>query len=144
MTIAPQSGQPLTKPSRGAHLQPRKRRRRTRAQKGVAVRTYCFARDCGICRCCRVREAESLHEIRPRSLGGKVTRQNSIALCGSGTTGCHGYCQSYRVRISGGPEMAEGTLVFTALNTTAARWLRIAVGASVESPVLRPIETEAF
>lgn len=60
--------------------EPRKRTKaRAKRQKGnreAEVRVYVFARERDICRCCRKRRADSRHELRFRSLGGKVTRQN--------------------------------------------------------------------
>jgi hypothetical protein len=74
---------------------PRKRTkaRKVRVNRAAVrdVRAYVFAREREICRCCRFRPAESMHEIKPKSLRGKVSRINSIAVCGSGTTGCHGH-----------------------------------------------------
>src|SRR6476660_6104163 len=41
------------------------------------------------CRICGGR-AGTLHHLVPRSLGGDDCVDNLVALCGSGTTGCHG------------------------------------------------------
>lgn len=105
------------------------------------VRAYCFARERNLCRCCRLRPADSLHEIKPRSLGGKVSRKNSVALCGSGTTGCHGFCQSHGIDIGGSILGAEAELLFTAVTKHAAEWMRIALGEQIESKPM--IEMEA-
>lgn len=71
--------------------EPRKRvkARRKRQQAAIVrdIRTYVFLREQNICRICRIRRAESMHEIRPRSLGGRVSPQNSIAVCGNGVEG---------------------------------------------------------
>jgi len=40
------------------------------------------------------RAAESLHERVPRSRGGPRDRINAVPLCGSGTTGCHGWAEA--------------------------------------------------
>jgi hypothetical protein len=45
----------------------------------------------------------SLHHRRPRGMGGSKVPwihdpENLLALCGSGTTGCHGKVESYRER----------------------------------------------
>lgn len=39
----------------------------------------------------------SVHELVFKSLGGKVSLENSVTVCGSGTTGCHGYLQSHEI-----------------------------------------------
>lgn len=36
----------------------------------------------------------SLHHIVPRSLGGDDVDENLVALCGDGTTGCHGLVEA--------------------------------------------------
>jgi hypothetical protein len=46
--------------------------------------------------------AMSIHHRRPRAMGGTHRLEtnypsNLMALCGSGTTGCHGYLESHRV-----------------------------------------------
>lgn len=43
----------------------------------------------------------SIHHRRPRMMGGSKNQElhkpaNLIALCGSGTTGCHGWVESHR------------------------------------------------
>lgn len=43
----------------------------------------------------------SMHHRRPRSMGGTKTAwvgmaANALTLCGSGTTGCHGWVESHR------------------------------------------------
>lgn len=38
----------------------------------------------------------SLHHRKPRSQGGADTPANLITLCGTGTTGCHGWIESWR------------------------------------------------
>lgn len=44
----------------------------------------------------------SIHHRRPRMMGGSKNQElhrpaNLIALCGSGTSGCHGWVESHRV-----------------------------------------------
>jgi hypothetical protein len=73
------------------------RSRRLLRDKRAAVREYVFGRERSLCRCCRIRPAESMHELRFRSLGGKVSRQNSIAVCGDGVRGCHGHLQRLEI-----------------------------------------------
>jgi len=82
------------------------------------VRPLVFARERGECRVCtelykRRRAAQTMHEIQPRSLGGIRSTENSIAVCGSGTTGCHGALQAYRIRCEKlTPAGADGPLRF--------------------------------
>lgn len=69
-----------------------------------AVRRHVMGRERGECRCCReffdrLRPAQSMHEIRFRSLGGLPSPENSIAVCGSGTTGCHGLLQRHAILV---------------------------------------------
>lgn len=119
--------------------------RKVRAQRKVTkdVRSYVFARERDRCRICRMRSAESMHELKPRSLGGKVSRHNSVAVCGSGTTGCHGLAQAHEIEwcewtLSGS---AEETLHFHAKTRNAAEWLRLKVGQIIESPTMVEMET---
>lgn len=123
---------PLAKP------EPRKRTKR-RAQREHAdvvaeIRCYVFGRERDVCRICRIRRAESMHELVPRSLGGKVSKRNSIAVCGSGTTKCHGFAQNHQVKWSDVDKMgAQGPLLFTPVSRQAAEWLRVKVGEQIES-----------
>lgn len=48
-------------------------------------------------RCGQWAEGGSLHHRRLKSAGGKNTIQNLILLCGSGTTGCHGWAHHERL-----------------------------------------------
>jgi len=59
------------------------------------VREQVFTRDQGICRCCRAHATE-MHELRFRSLGGKRSLLNSIAVCTalSGGNNCHRMLQT--------------------------------------------------
>jgi hypothetical protein len=83
------------------------------------VRDDIVAREKGECRCCReffkrLRPIESMHEIEPRSIGGAVSTENSIGVCGSGTTGCHGALQANRIRCEKlTPAGANGKLRFS-------------------------------
>ena len=103
------------------HKRTKARRDRDDTKRIKAVRVAVFDRDDGRCRCCRIRVADSMHEIRPRSLGGRVCLENSIALCGSGTTGCHGLCQSHRVLSLG--RDANHALTFQAATQAAKDWI---------------------
>lgn len=88
------------------------------AAEAKANRLQVLGREKGECRCCReffdrLRAAQSVHEIRFRSLGGKRTTENSIAVCGSGTTGCHGMLQQLKILVDKlTPAGADGPLRF--------------------------------
>ena len=121
--------------------EPRKKSKR-RAQRVYAnyaaeVRCYIFGRERDICRICRCRRAESRHELVLRSQGGKISRVNSIAVCGTivgASPSCHTYIQARQIQWEGIPNVgAQGTLIFTPVTQTAADWLRVAVGQSIES-----------
>lgn len=116
--------------------------RKARVHRGnvTEVRAYVFARERNLCRCCRFRPAESMHELRPKSLRGRVSKTNSVALCGSGTTGCHGYCQSNQIRYAAGEYGAEGPVIFTPVTHPAAEWLRIMQHEQIESRPMRDME----
>lgn len=86
---------PQPKPKTRKQLKARKKRQA--AKEIRAVRAYVFERERGICRCCGWMPAESMHELRPRSLGGKVSRDNSVAVCGDGVRGCHGKLQRHEI-----------------------------------------------
>jgi 5-methylcytosine-specific restriction endonuclease McrA len=67
-------------------------RKRAQAKVTATVRAFVFTRDKGRCRVCGG-QAHELHELRFRSLGGKVSMHNSIAIC----RGCHSDMQEHRV-----------------------------------------------
>ncbi len=124
--------------------------RKKRVHRGnvAEVRPYVFARERELCRCCRKRPAESMHEIVFRSQGGKVSKQNSIAVCGHGTAGCHHLLQRHQIDVYG-PILedwstaeinAEGTLTFRAVTLTAQEWLGVTQGQELISPVMVDIE----
>jgi hypothetical protein len=116
--------------------------KRSKIREAHEVRMYVFARERGLCRICRCRRSESMHELRFRSLGVKIHIRNSVCVCGSGTTGCHGLAQTLQVKYIMGPEGAEGTITFTACTKAAADHLKIAVGEAIESPVMATVEAE--
>lgn len=74
-----------------------------------AVKRAVMERDAHTCRVCG-KPAESVHELRFQSLGGKVALANSIAVCGDGVRGCHGKLQRNRLRPIGNP---NGKMRFT-------------------------------
>lgn len=94
-----------------------------------AIRAYVFGREEDICRCCRIRRAESMHELVSRGRRGKVSKRNSIAVCGTlvGTEPCcHTYLQLNQIDWKGTPEGAEGLLQFRPTTPKAAEWMRVA------------------
>lgn len=105
------------------------------------VRGYVFARERNLCRCCRSRDAESLHEIKFKSLGGKVSRKNSIAVCGDGVRGCHGFCQRHEIVVGYSPLGAEGELIFTP-ETSVAEWMKVKLGEQILSKPMVEMEAE--
>jgi hypothetical protein len=111
------------------------RAKREKRDKTAEVREYVFTREMGLCRCCRFRRAESMHEIRFRSQGGKVSRKNSIAVCGNGVEGCHGRLQRHEIQcgIAHHGEGADGRLYFQPHTSEAGEWLRVERLNSVES-----------
>lgn len=115
-------------------------RRAVYADHVAKSRAYVFGRERGVCRCCRSRTAESMHELRPRSIGGRVSRRNSVAVCGSGTTGCHGYLQSRAIAWCGSGLGADGPLTFVAMSMSAAAHMRVAQGHSIYSPLMQQTE----
>jgi AhpD family alkylhydroperoxidase len=63
----------------------------------TAMRDIVLTRDQNRCvRCVRYfADGLNLHHRQLRSQGGKNTAANLIALCGSGTTGCHGWVHAH-------------------------------------------------
>jgi hypothetical protein len=63
----------------------------------AALRALCVERDGNRCAKCSGWRAEgmNLHHRQLRSQGGKNTAANLISLCGSGTTGCHGWVHAH-------------------------------------------------
>ena len=112
--------------------EPRKRRKaRERRQDDAAhaeIRAYVFGREEGICRCCRVRIAESRHEIVSRGRRGGITKKNCIAVCGQivgAVPSCHTYLQFNQIDVRETPERAEGLLQFRPTTQAAADWMRV-------------------
>lgn len=57
---------------------------------------------CERCKQDFLKSGVSIHHRRPRMMGGSKNQElhksaNLIALCGSGTTGCHGWVESHRL-----------------------------------------------
>lgn len=127
--------------------EPRKRTkaRKKRVHRGdvAAVRAYVFGRERELCRCCRLRAAQSMHELQSRGAGGKVSKRNSVAVCGELVgvePSCHTYLQANEIDWEDGPLGADGTLTFIPVTGRAAEWLRVKRLAQIESPVM--LETE--
>lgn len=114
--------------------EPRKRIKarvkREQRDKTAEVREYVFNREQHLCRCCRSRRAQSMHELVPRSLGGKVSKRNSVAVCGSMGNDlkfCHGLLQQLQVEWTGDESRAEGVLEFRARTQHAADRMRVPI-----------------
>lgn len=132
---------PIPKPER--RKKTKAREERVESERVAKVRAYVFARERNVCRCCRCRPAESMHELRPRSLRGKVSRSNSVAVCGSGTTGCHGFLQQHRITWDGSHTLgAEATLYFMPKDQGARDWMKLGDRHGMESPVMREMEAD--
>lgn len=126
--------------------EPRKRtkarRKRVHADRVAEIRAYVFARERNICRCCRARAAESMHELRPKSLRGKVSKTNSVAVCGDGVQGCHGFLQRHEIvcyltmPVAG----AEDLLLFQPRATAASEWMKLRAGQMLQSAPMRDME----
>ena len=119
--------------------------KRQKAKTTAEIRQYVFARERGLCRCCRFRRAETMHEIQSRGSGGKISKRNSIAVCGDGTRGCHGMLQQYDIHCwAPGDDLtrpdAESVLEFWPRLKKASDWMHIAPGAHLVSPPMQETE----
>lgn len=86
------------------------KQQRTRiASTHKAIKRAVQERDHHTCRVCG-KPSQSVHEIHSRGAGGDVSLENSVAVCGSGTTGCHGKLQRYEITVIG--RNANGKLRF--------------------------------
>jgi hypothetical protein len=112
-----------------------------RAKVTKDVRAYVFARERDICRICRKRPATSMHELQFRSCGGRVSKRNSVAACGDGVSGCHGFAQRHEIAWDDYGLGAEGTLVFEPTTYRAADWMQIKFGSKLISPPMVEMET---
>lgn len=115
--------------------------------KGIsAIHDYVFDREANICRCCRIRPAQSMHEIVSRGRGGKVSKVNSVAVCGAlgNDESCHGQLQRYEivVRVESLERGAEDVLHFEPRSRASADWLRIPYGQSLASGATPKIRDE--
>lgn len=117
------------------------RKDRVHSDHVAETRLYVAGRERGICRCCRWRLGESMHELRPRSLGGKISKRNSVWVCGDGVKGCHGFLQRHEIGYVAGERGAEDLLAFSPQSDAAAEWLKIKRDAIIESPVMQTTES---
>jgi len=122
----------------------KRREDRLQADHDAKVRAFVFARERDLCRVCRIRAAESRHELIARSLGGKVSQRNCIAVCGQivgAVPSCHTFLQSHAIHwqdyCGAG---AVDTLWFTPTTQEAADWLHVKVGQTIESAPMRCYE----
>ncbi len=109
----------------------RAKRRRAAMKMAKPIREYVFDREQNICRCCRIRRAESRHELIPRGRGGKITKRNCVAVCGQLIgidPSCHTYLQNSQIGVEMSAEGAEGQLSFRAQSDDAAEWMRVEKG----------------
>jgi len=88
----------------------------------AALRRLALERDdYTCCRCGRPLQGSyySLQHRLPRVRGGKHTAENLVTLCGSGTTGCHGWIESHRAEAT-----AQGWLIHTGMDPASIPILR--------------------
>ena len=117
------------------------RAKRVQRKHTATIRQYVFARERNICRCCRFRRAESMHELLPRGRGGHISKRNSVALCGDGVRGCHGLLTRSEIVAEWDILGAEEPLLFNICSRAAADWCRVSLDNQIISPPM--IATEA-
>lgn len=139
-------GVPCPKPIRGTRKRLKARRKRLERKETGTVRDYVFGRERNVCRVTRFLPAESMHELKPRSVGGKRSKRNSVAVYGDGVRGIHGLLQRHEItyRFEDEGLGAEGTIHFTAVTRAAAEAMKIPVGHTLVSPVMQHTEIEGF
>lgn len=69
---------------------PRKRYKAT-PKEWEQIRSKLLLRACQVC---LLRKADSLHHVVRKSQGGDDWPDNMLAVCGTGTTGCHGLLEA--------------------------------------------------
>lgn len=74
-----------------------------------SIKRQVFDRDGGKCRVCGG-TAQEMHELQFRSLGGKRSLENSVAVCNYTGRGCHRLLQTHAIEVEG--TNANGRLVF--------------------------------
>jgi hypothetical protein len=103
------------------------------------VRQYVFARERNRCRICRCRPASEMHELRPRSLRGRVSRTNSIAVDAT----CHRLIQGHAISYTQEPVRgAEASLYFMPMTGEARTWMKLGDKHGIESPPSREMEAD--
>lgn len=75
------------------------------------IKSAVFARDKGKCRCCKG-VAHEMHELRFRSLGGKRSLENSIAVCNYRGRNCHRMLQTHVITAEPIVRNANGPIAF--------------------------------
>lgn len=127
------SGFAIPKPERRKRTKAREKR--VQGDVDAAVRVFVFGRERNMCRVCRCRMAESRHELIPKSLGGKITKRNCVAVCGSivgAMPSCHTYLQARAIQWMETAGLgAQGPLTFTPITREAADWLKVRMGESI-------------
>jgi len=100
------------------HKRVKARRKRQQAQETKRVRAAVFERDGGRCRVCGGLATE-MHELRFRSLGGKRSLENSIAVCNHTGNDCHRKLQEHMIQVTLSPRVgANGLIKFWLPNIT--------------------------
>lgn len=135
---------PLAKPIPRKRLKaPAKREKRDKTAK---VREHAQTREAWICRCCRHLQGQSMHEILSRGAGGKVSKANSIWVCGelgNDTAFCHGLLQTGQIEVGPEPHNADELLVFTPITPKASEHMRVPLGFHLLSPPTHQIRGES-
>lgn len=126
---------------KGPTARARAAKRRRQLAKETKIKNKVRVLDGPVCRCCLQRAAESVHEIKPKGMGGNphaVSLENSVHVCGSGTTGCHGHLQAHCIKVTAyrrpdDPINAREGLTFTPMTGCVADWMGVAFGGSISS-----------
>lgn len=97
------------------------------------VRQYIIGRERDMCRCCRTRRGASMHEMKFRSQGGKISKKNSIWVCGDGVQGCHGLIHGREIAVDYRELGAEGVVQFLPRTEKARDWMKLGAARAIES-----------
>jgi hypothetical protein len=141
-TLHGQPGRAVPKPERQPKKAPKGIRPTVKSPEErdriAQVRQYVMARERHTCRICRCRPATEMHELRPRSLRGRVSRTNSIGVDAT----CHRLIQEHAISYERDPVLgAEATLYFMPRTDIARSWMKLGNKHGLESPPMH--ETEA-